>query len=579
MSKSVFSEDSEESDSIALGERRSAHFVMDASAISTLRLWLFSGLLLPLLCMAPLLYVQSRRLIDQQAFWYFPVSIAIGGWLLFGTSSYRPASLNRGRMAVGLMWIGLAAGAFGIYWYSPWVIQVASVIVLFAWSLAAFGGTSWTRVLTISSLFMVTVPFPSGRDIQVSNWLQSKASWCCNGLLDVIGIPNIVEGDNIQFAESKFRVSVACAGVDSVFAFFAIGIAVIAIRRCSFLSGLFTLLTIPFFSVFENILRLLTIAIGLVYFKADLSNGWMHIEVAVVVFITSLLSFWFTHKTIVAIFEPIDRAIDQVTEKNGVIDLYQMITRWPVDVEGQLAKGTELPIWRPSYVSLLGLALICLSFGVITVYSAMTISDSDALIAHIGEEKAALLPSDEAFPEQFGGLKKIGFRTIAQPGMSTQGKYSHLWRFDDQGNQVFVSLDFPFPGWQPIWSFYQSNGWRVLEIKPVDAPVISGQTWTVEEFKMQNQYGLYGYVWFAFFDENGIPVDRKNESEQLSRKNIFARLKTKEMPATQLTFQVQVLFESGKELSDAEAERNRKLFFAIFEQVRGQSQSALMKAK
>ncbi|MCY2982907.1 MAG: exosortase U [Planctomycetota bacterium] len=579
MSKTVFSGASEESDSIEIAEKRSAQFVMDSSAVSTLRLWLFSGLLLPLLGVAPLLYMQSRRLIGQQAFWYFPVSIALGVWLLCGTGSYRPASLNRGRVAVVLLWIGLATAAFGIYWYSPWVIHVASVVVLLAWSLAAFGGTAWTRVFAIGSLFMVTVPFPSGRDVQVSNWLQSISSWCCNGLLDVLGIPNIVEGDNMQIAESKFRVSVACAGLDSVFAFLAIGIAVIAIRRCSFLSGLITLLTIPFFAVFENILRLLVIAIGLVYFKADFSIGWLHAEVAVAVFLATVLSFWLAHKTIVAIFEPITRVTNRETEKSGLIDLYQKVTRWPVNVEGQLATGIGLSIWRPSWVSLSGPAAACLFFGAITFYSAMRITDNDALIVDIGEGKAALLPSDEAFPEQFGGLKKVDFRNITQPGMSTQGKYSRLWRFDDQGNKVFVSLDFPFPGWQPIWSLYQSNGWKILEIKPTEAPANSGPAWTAEEFKMQNQYGLYGYVWFAFFDENGIPINRKNDSEQLVRKNIFERLKNREMPVSQQTYQVQVFFESGKELSEVEAERNRKLFFAIFDQVRQQSQSALMKAK
>ena len=579
MSKTVFSKDSEESDSIAIAKHRSAQFVMDAQTVSTLRLWFFSGLFLPLLCMAPLLYVQSKRLINQQTFWFFPVSIALGCWLLCGTSSYRPASLNRGRVAVVLLWIGLAAAASGIYWYSPWLLQVASVVVLFAWSLAAFGGTSWTRVFTICSLFAITVPFPSGRDVQISNWLHSIASWCCNGLLDVMGIPNIVEGDNMQIAESKFRVSVACSGPDSVYALLAIGIAVIALRRCSFLSGLITLLTIPFFSVFENILRLLTIAVGLVYFKTDLSIGWLQIVVAVAVFIATFLSFWLTHKTIVAIFEPIDLKIDRETEKSGVIDLYQTVTRWPVNVEGQLATGTGLAIWRPSLGSLAGPVLICFLFGAITFYSAMKISDNDILIVNIGDEKAALQPSDEAFPEQFAGLKKVGFRAITQPGIPTQGKYSHLWSFDDQGNKVFVSLDFPFPGWQPIWSLYQSNGWKILEVKPTENPANSGKAWTVEEFKMQNQYGLYGYVWFAFFDENGLPIARKTDAEQLSRKNIFERLQNKEMPATQLTYQVQVFFESGKELSEVEADRNRKLFYAIFEQVRQQSQSAMMKAK
>jgi exosortase len=579
MSKTVYSEDSEASDSIAIAQRRSAPLGMDDSAVSTLRLWLLSGLILPLLCMAPLLYVQSKRLIDQQAFWYFPVSIAIGCWLLFGTSNYRPASLNRGRVAVVLLWIGLAAAAAGIYWYSPWVLHVASVVVLLAWSLAAFGGTSWTRVFTICSLFMITVPLPSGRDVQVNNWLLSIAAWCSNGLLDVIGIPNIVEGDMMQIANSKFRVSVACGGADSVFALLAIGITVIALRRCSFLSGLITLLTIPFFVVLENILRLLSIAIGLAYFKADLSTGLLHIEVAVAVFIITILCFWLTHETILAISEPIDREIERESEKNGLMDLYQNVTRWPVNVEGQLATGTGLSIWRPSMVSLSGPVVICLLLGAITFYASTKMSDSDALVLNFDERKAALLPSDEAFPEQFGGLKKVGFRTIVQPGISTQGKYSHLWSFDDQGNKVFVSLDFPFPGWQPIWALYQSNGWKILEVKPAEIPANSGPAWTIEEFKMQNQYGLYGYVWFAFFDENGIPMDRNDDKEQLSRKNIFDRLKNQETSAIKLTYQVQVFFESGRELSEVESERNRKLFFAIFDQVRQQSQSALMKAK
>ena len=568
-----------ESDAIAseamAAEGSSANFVLDDSALSTLRLWLLVGLVLPFLAMAPLLYVQSRRLIDQQAYWYFLGSIGLGSWLLFWTCSYRPSSLTRGRVAVVLLWFGLAIAALGIYWYSSWVIHVAAVIVLTSWSLGAFGGTSWTRVLTICLLFLVTVPIPSGRDIQVSDWFQSIATWCSNGLFDAISIPNIVEGDSMQIADSKFRVSVVCAGADSVFAFLAIGIAVIAIRRCSFLPGLLTLLTLPLFSVLENVLRLLVIAIGLVYFKAELAEGWAHFVVAVSVFLASVLSFWLTHKAIVSIFEPIDRE----TEKNRLIKFYQMVTRWPVRGEGPIPSGAQQAIWKPSLVSLAGPFVICLLVGAISVYSAVVISNSGALMVGVSEEKAALLPSDEAFPEQFGGLRKVSFRTITKSGKSQLGKYSHLWRFDDQGNQVFVSLDFPFQVWQPIWSFYQSSGWKILEIKPVEVPANSSQTWTVEEFKMQNQYGLYGFVWFASFDKNGIPVDRELGTDTLSRKNIFERLQEKELPEPQLTYQVQVFFESGKELNEAETERNRKLFFAIFEQVRQQSQAALMKAK
>lgn len=577
MSNSVSNDPVSETEAVAT-DSRSANSVRDRSTIAALLLWFLIGLFLPLLGISPLLFAQARRLIEHQEFWYFPISIAIGVWLLFWTCSYRQPSKNRGRVSVVLLWIGLACSVFGIYWYSSWVIHVASVVIILAWSLGACGGTSWTRLTAICSLFLATVPLPGGRDVQFSHWLASIASWFCNGLLDAISIPNIVEGDRIQIAVSKFRITDVCAGVDSVFAFIAIGIAVVAIRRCAFLPGLITLLVVPLFSVLENVLRLLVIAMGLFYFKADLADGWAHFVVAVVVFIVSVLSFWLTHQTIVAVLEP----IDVETAKSRVIDFYQLVTRWPADrgeQETTDAEDVEIPTWKPSMVSLMGPFAISLILVAVSAYASMTISDSGPLMARMSEEKAASLPSDEAFPEQFGGLKKVGFRSITQPGNSPSGKYSHLWRFDDQGNQVFASLDFPFQGWQPVWSFYQLSGWKIIDVKPVEVPKDFGQSWLVEEFKMQNQYGLYGFVWYAFFDENGVPVDRKLDTEQLSRKSIFERLQNKEVPIAQLTYQVQVFFESGKELSEAETERNRKLFFAIYEQVRQQSKSVLMKAQ
>ena len=567
------------SDNVAIAtEGRLANFEKGRSDIVALCPWFLTGLVLPLLAMAPLLFAQARRLIEHQAFWYFPIPIAIGVWLLFWTCSYRETGVTRGRVAVVLLWIGLACAAFGIYWYSAWVAHVASVLIILAWSLGACGGTSWTRLTTISCLFLATVPLPGGRDVQFSNWLESIAIWFCNGLLDAISIPNIMEGDRIQIAGSKFRVADVCAGVDSVFAFIAIGIAVVAIRRSSFLSGLITLLVVPLFSVLENVLRLLAIAMGVFYFKADLTDGWPHFVIGVVVFIVSVLAFWLTHQTIVALLEP----IDVETANSKVIDFYQFVTRWPAvreELETTDAADVEIPVWKPSMVLLVGPFAISIGLIAVMAYASMTISDSATLAVRISEEKAAALPSDEAFSEQFFGLKKVGFRSLTQPGSSPLGKYSHLWRFDDQGNQVFVSLNFPFDGWQQVWSFYELSGWKIIEVKPVEVPADSGQSWRVEEFKMQNQYGLYGFVWYAFFDESGARVDREPDTKQLSRRNIFERLQNREVPDAKVTYQVQVFFESGKELSEAEMERNRKLFFAIYDQVRQQSKTALMKAQ
>ena len=162
---------------------------------------------------------------------------------------------------------------------------------------------------------------------------------------------------------------------------------------------------------------------------------------------------------------------------------------------------------------------------------------------------------------------------------NTEGRFSHRWKFDDRGNQIFVSLDFPFRGWRSLWAGYQSAGWKIIETNELEQPTATGQAMAFDEFKMQNQYGLLGFVWNGFFDENGVPIERSTVSNQLSRKNILSILQLGPDKQVPVSFQVQVFFESGRELNEVEMERNRKLFFEIFEILRQQSETSLQKAK
>ena len=122
---------------------------LDSTEKKSLRLWLFMGLIVPLLGMSPLLVLQGRRLVEQQSLLYFPFPIALGIWLLVRTCDYCPASVPRARMAVFLVWCGIGFSVLGTYLYSPWIVQFAAVVVASAWSLAAFGGAKWTRIVAI----------------------------------------------------------------------------------------------------------------------------------------------------------------------------------------------------------------------------------------------------------------------------------------------------------------------------------------------------------------------------------------------------------------------------------------------
>ena len=547
-----------------------------------LQTWLLLGLVLPLASMVPFLYMQVWRLIDQPSFLFFPLPIAAGIWLLYRNGHYRPASLRRARLAVFAEWFGMGLAVLGIYMVSPWIVQVASVVVTFAWSLGAFGGAKWTRVLAICSLFAVAVPLPSGWDMRITSGLQTISSWACSGVLDAIGVPNIIEGNVLQIQDKKTVVSEVCNGVDSFYALMAIGLAVVVFRRCSLLVSLVTLATIPLCSVLGNVVRLLAIGIGFSCCGSDLSTGWGYITTAILVFGLSLACVLLLHVSIVAILAPMTVG----EEANNLTQLHQWATTWPQASESQVTfdrtwseMDSQTARWRSIYVSLGLPSLVCVVFGAISAFAVFSVlEENNVSLTVIGEDQAAAFPSHDAFPEQFGSLKKISFSPITQVATNALGRYSHLWKFEDRGNHVFASLDFPFLGWRPLWTSYQSSGWKIIEIKPVEIPAELG-SWTVEEFKMQNQYGLFGFVWYAFFDENGVPIERKNESVGTSRITIFKKLQKKTSEDVPICFQVQLFFESGRELSEPEIERNRQLFFEVFERVRHQSETALTKAK
>lgn len=544
---------------------------LDLAQKKSLQIWLWMGLVLPLLSMVPLLYEQANSLIANRSHLFFPLSTLIGAWLLYRTCVQRPTGIHRGRIAVGLIWIGMGLAILGIYFFSPWIVHVASVIVVFGWSLGAFGRSSWTRIAAICSLFAVSVPLPSGLDVQFNGRLQSIASWATNGFLDAISVPNIIEGNILQIQDKKISIPIVCGGAESVFALMAIGLAIVVSRRCSLLVSLLTILSVPLCSVLGNVFRLIAIAIGFEYLDTDLSTGSGYIATSLVVFAISVACVLLLHISAQAIFDPIlERA-----GTNNLTKFYQWVAAWP-QTEQSLSDPNP---WRARFVFLMVPSLACFIFGSLSAYAIFSSEKAKTSSIAMNEEQAASLPSQSAFPVQFGSLRMTGYNPTTQSAADRITRYSHQWKFDDSGNQIFVTLDFPFDGWRPVSAGYQSSGWKIIDTKPVVIPPErGGEAWTAEEFSMQNQYGLFGFVWYAFFDNNGVPIKRANDKVGSSRINLLARLQKSPSVQLPLSFQVQLFLESGRELNESELASNRQLFFEVFERLRQQSEVVLKKA-
>lgn len=542
---------------------------------AVLRVWLAFALILPLLCMSPSLFAQSKRLVSQQALLFFPFSTALGIWFLGWTCVYKAASYRRARLGELFFVIGVGLSVFGIFWISPLIVQFAAIVVVFAWALVAYGGSSWTRIMAICSLFAVSVPLPGGLDSRIGVGLQSIAAWACNGFLDAISIPNILEGDALQVGANRISVSGVCSGADSLNALIAAALAILVYRRSTLLVGVLTIATVPFISVLGNMIRLLAIALGMEYFGVSLSTGVGHALIATLVFGADLACILCSHFAIEALVEPMPDS--EAEKQNALIRGYNQLATWPNKVTSELDPSVPAneTNWSPSRVAIGLCSVLCVLFGSLSAYSAMFRINDGAEVSGFSEELAATFPTNDAFPSEFNGIRKISFDASG----NTQGVFSHGWKFDNRGNQVFVSLNFPFQGWSTLSEGYQAVGWRILDVKELEQETASVKGMAFDEFKMQNPYGLFGFVWVGFFDENGIPVERSITAKQLSRKNIISMLQNDRNEQVPISYQVQVFFESGRDLSEAELARNRKLFFEIFERVRQASETPLQKAK
>ncbi len=555
---------------------------LSSSEKKDLRTSALLAMFLPLLGMIPLLALQAQSLFQQPRYFYFPLVIAIGAWLLFRTGGSRMATGLRAHIALCLSILGIGLAVLGTFWFSPWIVQFGSVVVIFAWALGSFAKTAWTRIFAICCLFAVAVPPPGTIDNSINSRLQSVVSWGCNGFLDAVGIPNIVEGNLMEISDKKIRLSDVCGGADSLAALLAVGMILVVLRRCTFAVGLATLVAVPICYVLANIVRLLVVAFGFEYYATDLTNGTGYLVTTILFSLGAVASLLLTHISIAAILEPIASS----KGSNNLTALYRLLMSWPKtkdwspELESPSASTKPVSAMLRYRTALIGVpSLICLLLGGLAGYVAIKSARSNVADTGMSEEQAAVLPSQSAFPIQFGNLKMTGFTPTVKSDINPLGRYSNLWKFEDKGSQLFATLDFPFQGWRPVWAGYQANGWKILKVEPVDPPANAGNNnLYVEEFKMQNQYGLYGYVWFAFFDEQAVPTAKDSDAGG-GRINVFTRLQKPIVSSSTKYFQVQLFLESGRELTELETANNRKLYFEIFERIRVQSEAVLKKAQ
>lgn len=554
--------------------------------------------ILPVLALMPLLIYQSASLWSRDHMHFFPlVLLAVGLWVMF--SLRQPAEARdplRVWSAISLLIVGALFYVYAVWQHSPWFAHLALLLVFAAWALPRFGQYHWARVMGWTALLATTLPWPWGWDQGFSNWLQTSGAWCTARALDALSIPCLQNGSSIETRDLHLIADEICGGLASVYAFGAFAILLGLITHSSFIVGFKTLLLVPVWTLIGHFARLFGILTIQEYLHRDLSNGWDYrlLEIATAGLV--MLLIWAANRLLTQIYQPIPVAD---AEFGPIFSGLNKLFCWPQpdpfdelapsdDYERQrfLASRAERQakeaqraefLWSKVPAALWAVRLVPVVLLLAAVLPLRTLASQGLGSLNFGRPSVTLaeveaIGGPESLPENLdGGWKRVGFRATQRNPRSRKGEFSLLWAYQSSEGDFTVSLDLPFLGWNDPIEELKLRGWKSgeVEIRGLD-------DWPWGECELENELGGRETLFYSLITRAGQPYTRvpsqlltdqdsasEHSSAEAAQPEAVATAEAVEQSATAVTYQFQLLSESGDELSQAQREALRTQFLQL----------------
>jgi exosortase len=449
----------------------------------------------------------------------------------------------------------------GVLFTSPWMAYVAAVLVITAWMLLRLGATYWRSILALTSILWITVPLPLGYDGKLISLLQTKSSVVASLVLDNFGILHLREGNILELTAKRLFVDEACSGIDSLYALMAICLSVVVWFRQPFLVGALSLSLVPVWASMSNIVRLVSIAVGIDRFNIDLSHGTPHTILGLVVFAGAFfVDFCF---------------IQFAGGLNQKLKARSAFAKKPsTQVNGKRSGEIEAIASRSTLSGprhfekwLMGaFAIAMIALGGYSVWAIQT--KSIHRLPQFDQPTLAKLADRDKLPMQLANTILVDFRVAERNLDSAFGQHSHIWTYKAKAGTFTISTDFPFRGFHALHQCYQSSGWslesepREIELKtePGSTPMES-DTVVATELALRKPSGGHAYLLYCLFT-----LDGKQQTSLAKGIKTFERLQQTILEP--VTFQIQVFAETADQLSPESQEQLRKVFIEAIPRLR-----------
>jgi exosortase len=516
-----------------------------------------------LLAHVPLLVVHGRQIWLRPHYQFFPLVLLGAAVLaitrLYGFGSLRPAPLHWSLPLVGMAWALLAVAEL---LYSSWLGAVAALVLLGAALFAAGGGRLFRAALPAWLLLWLVIPPPFELDRQLILSLQTFTAGWSSRILDFLGVYHVMAGNVVEVGGRRLLVAEACSGVNSLFSVLACTLFFVFWARRPVVQSLLLLTAAVAWVLLANVARVTLVAYTCARSGVDLTVGWRHEALGMLLFAVALGLLWSTDRLLQFLLAP-------SKEKTPVSTLHESIPA--AENAGRRASfAFGLAVWGA------GAAYAILLVAHVALYGTGLTDNS------VSGPTAAALPDLDAdtLPAQVASWERQGFTTETRDPGSAFGEVSRIWQYRLGQKLGLLSLDSPFPSWHDLTRCYTGQGWQIDEETVHAAEGAKGDR-QVGHVEVQLSKPGYrsGYLLFCQLNQQGVVLEPRQGGSYLSVYRHRSTLRSwwqglHGAPASTATdppgpvYQLQLFVESYEPLTGEDQVRARMLFLKGFESLR-----------
>ena len=197
------------------------------------------------------------------------------------------------------------------------LVMIAGLVILFE------GWTFFRAVLFPWAFLFLMIPIPKLIINEITFPLQLLASRLATGLLEIVGVPVLRQGNVIGLAAMKLDVVEACSGLRSLLSLVTLAIIYgYLMETRNWVRVLLVCLAVPI-AVAANSFRIFGTGLLVQYWDPAMAEGFYHSLGGELIFVVALIMFFAVHRLICIIWKPgtsntaSGSAIERKTEREG----------------------------------------------------------------------------------------------------------------------------------------------------------------------------------------------------------------------------------------------------------------------